>query len=96
MQKMESGQTGNRRIKGRTRRQALAILDEMMQKCGNRRKRFAVMLEAEFNKDPVKFFCEIVIPLIPRHAIDCPDTEIHDHSEVVAWRSAENVKGGRQ
>ena len=70
MQRFKSRQDGDRPVCGTSRRQALATLDTMMQECGGRKKRFSVRLAATLEKDPVRFFREIVMPLLTRKAID--------------------------
>ena len=67
----QAGQSGNPRGRpkgtcgGRAR--ALVILDKML---GKKRSEAALMkaLEQEFEKDPVRFFKTIVMPLLPKES----------------------------
>ena len=53
------------------RAQALATLDRLRSEHGNQQ---ALMdaLEAELQADPARFFRNIVVPLLPRAALDAP------------------------
>jgi hypothetical protein len=80
----------NNRLGGITgRAQALAALDNLMRACQGREKRFAIRLQTEFDKDPVRFFREIVMPLIPRRSAG-----FRDPAGAMARRSAAGGKGG--
>ena len=89
MQQKNSFRTTNRQrgLTGRAR--ALATLDNLMLACKGREKRFAARLQAEFEKDPMQFFREIVMPLIPRKS-----AAFRDPAGAMARRSAATGKGG--
>ena len=76
-----------RRSVGRAR--ALATLDNLMLASKGRERRFAARLQAEFKKDPMRFFREIVMPLISRSSATC-----RDPAGAMARRSAADGKGG--
>ena len=56
---------------GRTR--ALLVLDEMLGEVDNRETLRAAM-QAAFDKNPLKFFRQVVIPLLPKTALAATDT----------------------
>ena len=79
------GESGNPRGRpkgscgGRAR--ALAVLDKLL---GKKRSEAALMkaLEQEFEKDPVRFFKTIVMPLLPK------ESKLNiDRDGVIEWRS---------
>lgn len=49
------------------RKRAFAALDQLMAKSGNQ-EAFKAALEAEFNADPMRFFKNVIMPLLPRNA----------------------------
>ena len=89
MQRFKSRQDDDRPVCVTSRRQALATLDNMMRECGGQTKRFSVRLTAAREKDPVRFFREIVITLLSRKAID-----FSDRAGVGKRRTAAVCKGG--
>ncbi len=64
---------------GRTR--ALLVLDEMLGEVDNRETLRAAM-QAAFDKNPLKFFRQVVIPLLPKTALAVTDT-----GEGMKWTS---------
>jgi hypothetical protein len=79
------GESGN--VRGRPkgscggRARALAVLDKML---GKKRSETALLraLEEEFEKDPVRFFKTIVMPLLPK------ESKLKlDQDGVIEWRS---------
>jgi hypothetical protein len=89
-----SGELRIHRSRGarRGRARALAMLDRLMTETKNQ-KAFAAALEAEFRKDPVRFFITMVMPLLPRKA-----TLSADYDGVVKRGSAPDgapaIRGG--
>ena len=81
----EVGASGN--PKGRPkgsyggRIRALAGLDQLLSRKKNQHALIAA-LEEDLNKDPVKFFKTVVMPLLPREA-----KLSVDHAGVIQWRS---------
>ena len=83
--KYQPGQTGNPngRPKGSFggRTQALLLLDKLLLKAKNKRA-LSKVLQAEFNKDPLRFFSTFVMPLLPK------ETKVSgDGTGVVKWES---------
>jgi hypothetical protein len=81
----KAGQSGNPkgRVKGSYggRIQALAVLDQMMTRSHCKKKLAQAMLE-EFDKDPVKFFKTVVMPLLPKESkVDV------GHDGIIEWKS---------
>jgi len=89
MQQRDSHRTDNCQHRGVGRARALATLDNLMRKCKGREKRFAAQLQTEFDKDPMRFFREIVMPLISRKS-----AAFRDPAGAMARRTAANGKGG--
>ena len=91
MQQFQSRPDDGRPVRVTSRRQAFATLDNLMRTCKGREKRFEAQLQAEFEKDPMRFFREIVMPLLSRKMIDSSD-----RAGVGKRRSATVCKGGSQ
>lgn len=64
------------------RAQALAILDQVVSDPAVK-VRLGEALRAEFNKNPVRFFRTIIMPLLPKESIISTDTG----PQVVVWHS---------
>ncbi len=81
----EAGKSGNPRGRAKGsyggRIQALAVLDRLMAKSGNR-KLLAVALQKEFKEDPSRFFKSVIMPLLPKESKVAVDRE-----GVITWRS---------
>ena len=90
----EAGVSGNPRGRPKGayggRIQALAALDEMLGKKKNRH-RLRRALEADLQKDPVRFFKTVIMPLLPREA-----KLSLDHDGIVEWRSLLGTAGSGQ
>jgi hypothetical protein len=61
---------------------AVAALDRVLARAKNR-KALDQALQAEFDRDPVKFFIEVVVPLMPRRALAASQTDTNG----VRWTS---------
>ncbi len=59
------------------RAQALAALDRLLSKTRNQ-KALIDALEKELQADPARFFRNMVVPLLPRAALDAPPADAHD------------------
>lgn len=81
----ETGKSGN--VAGRPkgsfggRIQALAGLDKLLGKNKNQRALIAA-LEKDLQKDPVRFFKTVIMPLLPRES-----KLSFDHDGVIQWKS---------
>ncbi len=86
----EPGQSGNPRGRPKGsyggRIQALAGLDRLLTRKKNQRALIAA-LERDLQKDPVRFFKTVIMPLLPRES-----KLSFDHEGVIQWRSL--VGGG--
>ena len=87
------GQSGNPAgrtkgaVGGRTR--ALLVLDSML---GEERnvERLREALQTMFDKDPAKFFRDIVMPLLPKESVG----KLESGDKVIEWRGLLSVCGG--
>ena len=79
----DGSKPGPGRPKGRTGRcAAVAGLDRVLARSRNR-KALEQALQASFDRDPVKFFLEIAVPLMPRKALAMTQTDTNG----VRWSS---------
>ena len=82
----KSGESGNPRGRpvgsgsGRTR--VLSVLDQILSEADSLEAMHAAFM-AEFKKSPVRFFRQIVMPLLPREAVTKLMT---DEPRVVVWK----------
>ena len=76
--------------------QALAVLDRLM---AGKKKQYALRLAMgqEFDRDPMKFFKTVIMPLLPKES-----KVAMDHDGIVMWRNllwrdvkAEDVSDGK-
>ena len=90
MRQFMTAQAGEHRCGLRGRRKALAALDQILGP-GTNEKVLLERLQAELDRDTLKFFREIIMPLIPKRALRC-----HDHDQVVQWQPLSAREGGNQ
>jgi len=85
MAQFQPGQSGNPggRPKGSYggRIKALAALDKVVAKKTNRRA-LEIAIQTEFNKDPMRFFKTIIMPLVPKES----KLEV-DKTSAIQWQS---------
>ena len=90
----EAGKSGNPRGRPKGsyagRIQALAGLDELLARKKNQRALIRA-LEADLQKDPVKFFKSVIMPLLPRES-----KLSFDHEGVVQWQSLLGANGAEK
>ena len=91
MKRFGASQAGRGRVSIRGRKKALRSLDRMLEECGGNGGRLEDALQDSFNRDPLRFFIEIVMPLLPKKA-----RRAYDHDSVVQWQARSAGEGGQR